>query len=128
MSNLALCTLTWLIVSISETIAVGLLSAALMIFSHLIGGGVGDSTENLASQAPWWEDLAILVALEAFAFLALSFVNFLYLAPSFIAARSKKGHFAFILMFNFLLGWTIIGWVAVLIIACKKSKNIIAVS
>ncbi len=47
-----------------------------------------------------------------------------YCIPSYIAHERRDPHFKAILLVNLLLGWTIIGWFAALIMALVDSRRI----
>lgn len=47
----------------------------------------------------------------------------IYFLPSIIALSRKKTNGAAIIMLNFFLGWTFIGWIASLIWACTTDRE-----
>ncbi|RYJ38556.1 putative Immunity protein [Flavobacterium anhuiense] len=47
----------------------------------------------------------------------------IYFLPSIIALSRKKNNGAAIIMLNFFLGWTFIGWIASLIWACTTDRE-----
>lgn len=47
----------------------------------------------------------------------------IYFLPSIIALSRKKNNGAAIIMLNFFLGWTFIGWIASLIWACTTDRQ-----
>lgn len=46
-----------------------------------------------------------------------------YLVPFLIAAARDHDSLVPILLTNFLLGWTVVGWIAVLVWACWKPRD-----
>lgn len=48
------------------------------------------------------------------AFIYICIFLAIYFAPSLVAAARDHKSFVFILLINFFLGWTLIGWVAAL--------------
>jgi hypothetical protein len=54
----------------------------------------------------------------AFAWIA-TVLTFGYMLPWAIAATRRKSNSAAIGLLNFLLGWSVIGWVAALVMACS---------
>jgi hypothetical protein len=46
----------------------------------------------------------------------------LYMLPWAIAATRNLGNHVAIALINFLFGWTIIGWVIALVMACRAKK------
>lgn len=62
--------------------------------------------------------------LEALAILAASALGLaLYFAPTGVAAAREHRNTPGIFVTNFLLGWTVVGWVGVLIWALKKPSR-----
>jgi len=59
----------------------------------------------------------LLPAFFFFPFLGLSFA--MYFLPSLIAIARSKRDIAGIVLLNFFLGWTMIGWVVALVWAVK---------
>ncbi|MCD9575670.1 superinfection immunity protein [Flavobacterium soyae] len=47
----------------------------------------------------------------------------LYFLPSFIALSRKKTNRTAIILLNFFLGWTFIGWIAALVWACTTNNK-----
>ncbi|WP_406842992.1 superinfection immunity protein [Flavobacterium soyae] len=47
----------------------------------------------------------------------------LYFLPSFIALSRKKTNRTAIILLNFFLGWTFIGWIAALVWACTTNNE-----
>ena len=48
------------------------------------------------------------------------FITGIYFIPSFIAYRRKHKQTISIILLNFFLGWSLIGWVGALIWACAN--------
>jgi uncharacterized membrane protein YqaE (UPF0057 family) len=59
-----------------------------------------------------------LIALIFFLFMALA-----YFLPSLVAASRKSSNLTATLLINILLGWTGIGWIASMIMACTGTSN-----
>lgn len=78
----------------------------LLAFVVLIAGLIGQGTNNIAFVA-------------AIVFFAGAFV--LYFCPSLVANRRKHPNETAIIILNFLLGWTVIGWVVSLVWAYSTS-------
>ena len=57
-------------------------------------------------------------------FLGFGFV--MYFLPSIIAFARSKRDIAGIILLNFLLGWTVIGWVVALVWAVKTDAPMVA--
>ena len=74
---------------------------------------------DLVNQANWmWvkqgglsSSLSYFVAIGFFWLLGLA----LYLFPSFVALLTRKRNALAILVLNFFLGWTVVGWVGALV-------------
>ena len=78
----------------------------LLAFVVLIAGLIGQGTNDIAFVA-------------AIVFIAGAFV--LYFCPSLVANRRKHPNETAIIVLNFLLGWTVIGWVVSLVWAYSAS-------
>lgn len=46
-----------------------------------------------------------------------------YFAPSFVATSGKKKNSSAIMVLNFFLGWSLVGWVAALVWAMVADKD-----
>jgi hypothetical protein len=58
-----------------------------------------------------WTQLVLVVAF----FSIFGAMAALYFLPSIVAKRRNHPRYEQILLFNFLLGWTVVGWVAALV-------------
>ena len=65
-----------------------------------------------------WEQLLILLILAPILFVAVA----LYFLPSILAKRRRHPRYQSILILNFLLGWTPIGWVVALVWALRRTS------
>lgn len=54
--------------------------------------------------------------------LALLIVLMLYFLPSVVAIARKVTHQGSVVVINLFLGWTFIGWVAALAMACRTTQ------
>jgi hypothetical protein len=63
--------------------------------------------------------LEIVYFIESKPDLAPLFVLILYPLPIFVAAARRHNAVLDIMIFNLWLGWTVIGWIAVLVWACN---------
>ncbi|MGH9551753.1 MAG: superinfection immunity protein [Terriglobales bacterium] len=57
-----------------------------------------------------------------FPFFGFGFV--LYFLPTIVAALREKHDKVSIFLLNFLLGWSLIGWIVALVWACKEDRVI----
>jgi hypothetical protein len=64
--------------------------------------------------------------LPAFFFPFFGFPFVMYFLPSIIALARSKRDIVGIVLLNFLLGWTIIGWVVALVWAVKTDYPLVA--
>lgn len=62
---------------------------------------------------------AIGAVIHSFAFLI---VLVLYFLPSVVAVARKVRHQGSVVVINLFLGWTFIGWVVALAMACRTSR------
>ncbi len=53
---------------------------------------------------------------------AFLFVLALYFLPSIVAVARKVTHQGSVIVINLFLGWTFIGWVVALAMACRTSR------
>lgn len=58
-----------------------------------------------------------------YSIMCLLMLLFLYLLPSFIAARRNHHNGGAIFVLNLLMGWTVLGWVLSLVWACTALMN-----
>ncbi len=63
-----------------------------------------------------WIDLVRITLAVTAIFVAL----FIYFAPSLVASKKKKKQATAIFVLNFLLGWTLLGWIAALVWAISE--------
>ncbi len=65
------------------------------------------------------EEVVMMHLLPAFFFPIFGFGFVMYFLPSIIALARSKRDIAAIILLNFFLGWTMIGWVVALVWAVK---------
>ncbi len=53
----------------------------------------------------------------------VAFCTFLYLLPWAVAATRSKSNVGGVVLINLLLGWTVIGWVVALVMACSAESG-----
>jgi hypothetical protein len=65
-----------------------------------------------------------LLALNIIAgFMVAAMAIFIYLFPAYIAIRRKHKLTTLIYIINLFLGWTLLGWIISLILACLKASE-----
>ncbi|QLF84911.1 hypothetical protein SEA_EPSOCAMISIO_38 [Gordonia phage Epsocamisio] len=56
------------------------------------------------------------------------FLTVVYLLPTVIAAVKRSKNLLGVVVINVLLGWTIIGWVVAMVIACWNQRPVVPAS
>src|SRR5690349_12709408 len=62
-------------------------------------------------------------AVFVFALIALAFVG--YWLPLIVATARRVPHIGSVAVLNLLLGWTLVGWVVAMAMACRDNREVI---